>query len=40
VLKKKVRNWLVQKDEVLAFCQARAADGGAGAVMVLLKAQS
>jgi DNA-nicking Smr family endonuclease len=40
VLKKKVRNWLVQKDEVLAFCQARAVDGGAGAVMVLLKAQS
>lgn len=39
VLKKKVRNWLVQKEEVLAFCQARAADGGAGAVMVLLKAQ-
>ena len=40
VLKKKVRSWLVQKEEVLAFCQARAADGGAGAVMVLLKAQS
>ena len=39
VLKSKVRNWLVQKEEVLAFCQARAADGGAGAVMVLLKAQ-
>jgi DNA-nicking Smr family endonuclease len=37
VLKKKVRNWLVQKDEVLAFCQARAADGGAGALIVLLK---
>ncbi len=37
VLKKKVRNWLVQKDEVIAFCQARAADGGAGALVVLLK---
>jgi DNA-nicking Smr family endonuclease len=37
VLKSKVRNWLVQKDEVLAFCQARAADGGSGALMVLLK---
>ena len=37
VLKNKVRNWLVQKDEVLAFCQARAADGGSGALMVLLK---
>jgi DNA-nicking Smr family endonuclease len=40
VLKKKVRNWLVQKDEVIAFCQARAVDGGAGAMVVLLKAQS
>lgn len=40
VLKNKVRNWLVQKNEVIAFCQARAADGGAGALIVLLKAQS
>jgi DNA-nicking Smr family endonuclease len=39
VLKNKVRNWLAQKDEVIAFCQARAADGGAGALVVLLKAQ-
>jgi len=38
VLKRKVRNWLVQKDEVIAFCQARAADGGAGALIVLLRA--
>ena len=37
VLKSKVRNWLVQKDEVIAFVQARAADGGSGALMVLLK---
>ncbi len=37
VLKQKVRNWLVQKEEVIAFCQARAADGGSGALMVLLK---
>ncbi|WDZ97833.1 Smr/MutS family protein [Herbaspirillum sp. WKF16] len=37
VLKHKVRNWLAQKDEVMAFCQARAADGGAGALVVLLK---
>ncbi len=37
VLKNKVRNWLVQKDEVLAFCLARPADGGAGAMIVLLK---
>ncbi|MDB5797511.1 MAG: mismatch repair protein MutS [Paucimonas sp.] len=38
VLKNKVRNWLVQKDEVIAFCQARNIDGGSGAVVVLLKA--
>lgn len=38
VLKNKVRSWLVQKDEVIAFCQARAADGGSGALVVLLKA--
>ena len=40
VLKNKVRNWLAQKDEVLAFCQAKAADGGSGALVVLLKATS
>ena len=38
VLKNKVRNWLVQKEEVIAFCQARASDGGAGALVVLLRA--
>lgn len=38
VLKSKVRRWLVQKEEVIAFAQARAADGGAGALVVLLKA--
>lgn len=38
VLKNKVRSWLVQKEEVIAFCQARAAEGGAGALVVLLKA--
>ncbi|MFZ6748352.1 Smr/MutS family protein [Undibacterium sp. Ren11W] len=37
VLKKKVRNWLIQKDEVLAYSQATAADGGSGALIVLLK---
>lgn len=37
VLKGKVRSWLVQKDEVLAFCQARAQDGGSGAIIVLLR---
>ena len=39
VLKNKVRNWLVQKDEVLAFCQATPAEGGSGALIVLLKSQ-
>ena len=37
VLKIKVRNWLMQTDAVLAFTQARGADGGAGAVIVLLR---
>lgn len=37
VLKKKVFAWLVQKTEVLAFVQARPADGGAGALVVLLQ---
>ena len=36
VLKTKVQRWLVQKEEVLAFVQARPADGGAGALVVLL----
>ena len=40
VLKNKVRHWLMQRDDVLAFCQARAVDGGAGAVVVLLKSSS
>ncbi len=37
VLKGRVRAWLAQRDEVLAFCQAPAAQGGSGAVLVLLK---
>lgn len=36
VLKGKVRGWLIQKAEVLAFVQARPAEGGAGALVVLL----
>jgi DNA-nicking Smr family endonuclease len=36
VLKAKVRSWLVQRDAVIAFAQARAAEGGAGALIVLL----
>jgi DNA-nicking Smr family endonuclease len=38
VLKGKVRQWLVQRDEVLAFCQAPAPLGGSGALLVLLGA--
>jgi DNA-nicking Smr family endonuclease len=37
VLKGKVLRWLVQKIEVLAFVQAKASEGGAGALVVLLK---
>jgi len=37
VLKDKVKRWLVQKDQVIAFTQASAADGGHGALLVLLR---
>ena len=37
VLKSRVHRWLVQKHEVMAFVQARPADGGAGALVVLLR---
>jgi DNA-nicking Smr family endonuclease len=37
VLKAKVQSWLIQKNEVLAFVQAKASDGGAGALLVLLQ---
>ena len=40
VLKNKVRHWLTQREDVLAFCQARTVDGGAGAVIVLLKSST
>ncbi|MEP7099129.1 MAG: Smr/MutS family protein [Burkholderiales bacterium] len=36
VLKGKVKTWLVQKKDVIAFTQARASDGGTGALLVLL----
>jgi DNA-nicking Smr family endonuclease len=36
VLKSRVHSWLVQKNEVLAFVQAKPADGGGGALVVLL----
>ncbi|GAB3190440.1 Smr/MutS family protein [Hydrogenophaga aquatica] len=37
VLKGRVHSWLVQKNEVMAFVQARPAEGGAGALVVLLR---
>ena len=37
VLRNKVKNWLAQKDEVIAYAQAPKHDGGSGAVVVLLK---
>jgi DNA-nicking Smr family endonuclease len=37
VLKNKVRRWLAQRDEVLAYCEAPRHEGGSGAVLVLLK---
>jgi len=38
ILKQKLRGWLMQKDEVIAYAQAKPEDGGSGAVIVLLKA--
>ncbi|WP_238865188.1 Smr/MutS family protein [Achromobacter xylosoxidans] len=37
VLKDKARTWLVQKNEVLAFSEAPEREGGAGALLVLLR---
>jgi DNA-nicking Smr family endonuclease len=37
VLKGKLRRWLALREEVLAFCQAPATQGGAGAALVLLR---
>jgi DNA-nicking Smr family endonuclease len=37
VLKSRVHSWLAQKNEVMAFVQARPAEGGAGALVVLLR---
>jgi DNA-nicking Smr family endonuclease len=37
VLKSALRKWLPMKDEVLAFTQAPATQGGGGALLVLLK---
>ena len=37
ILKNSVNQWLRQHRDVLAFCSAKPADGGTGAVYVLLK---
>jgi len=37
VLKKKVRSWLIQKNEVIAYVEAPKYDGGSGAIIVLIK---
>ena len=37
VLKELVRRWLAARSEILAYCQTPAADGGGGAVLVLLR---
>lgn len=37
VLRQLVRGWLMQRNEILAFCQARPQDGGEGALWVLLR---
>ena len=39
VIKKFVAGWLMNYDDVLAYAQARGNDGGAGALLVLLRAQ-
>ena len=38
ILKNKLKHWLAQKEEVIAYAQARDHDGGSGAVIVLLSA--
>ena len=39
ILKARLRGWLPRREEVLAYCQAPASDGGSGALLVLLKAR-
>ncbi len=40
ILKIRVRHWLTQMPQVLAFCDAPAHSGGGGAVWILIAAQS
>jgi DNA-nicking Smr family endonuclease len=37
ILRQLVRGWLAQRNEVLAYCQAKPCDGGDGALLVLLR---
>lgn len=37
ILKTRVGNWLMQRADVLAFCQAKPEAGGGGAILILLK---
>ena len=39
ILKARLRSWLPRREEVLAYCQAPANDGGSGALLVLLKSK-
>ena len=39
VLKLKLRKWLPLRQEVLAYCQAPATEGGSGALLVLLSSK-
>ncbi|NMG65672.1 DNA mismatch repair protein MutS [Azoarcus indigens] len=40
ILKQLSRGWLAQREEILAFCQAGPHDGGSGALLVLMRAQT
>lgn len=40
VLKTRIGNWLMQRTDVLAFCQARPGDGGGGAILILLRSNT
>ena len=39
ILKAKLKKWLPQREEVLAFCQTPENDGGSGALLVLLRSR-
>ena len=39
ILKAKLRKWLPRREEVLAYCQAPASEGGSGVLLVLLKSR-